>query len=157
MKKLILIFFISILSCKNQSDDKPINTNDKRVDTQVLNKQPLGSDNTQEKEKNNCIIDDNLYSNLDYISIGDSWFDENQNKQFFYRIIVSSMGEEAYLYKELFEIKEEGFIQFINRKKIDPMKLSLQYFSSIPDFKWEDYNIVILTIDNKNYELQLDD
>ena len=138
----ISLIFLVFLSCKKGGGT----INNKNESDEVL---------VKEVKNKNCVIDNNLYSSLDYVSWGDSWFDEKLNKEYVFRIIVSSVGEEVYLYRELFEIKEEGPVYFINRERINSKEIGLEYFNTIPNFKWISYNNVNLILEKKSYRLKL--
>lgn len=149
MNKNIIVFIFSLLSISCKEEVK------KRTDKQIFNQTTTNSIEVDIKEKEKCIIDNFLYSNLIDISWGVSWIDEKSNKEYIFRIIVSQVGEEEYLYREFFELKEDGPIHFVDRVKISPKQIGLEYFNTTPIFKWTSYNTVDLTIDDKSFKLEL--
>lgn len=147
MKKLTFIVALILFSCKEAKKDNLIELNSEQKSKSILK--------TNKLIIKDCVVDNNLYSSLDYISWGDTWVNKSLKKEYVYRIIVSSVGEEVYLYSELFEIKEDGPNQFINRLKVNSKGIGLEYFSSIPEFKWDSYSSINLSLNDKNYNLKL--
>lgn len=108
-----------------------------------------------ENRVNEPIISNNLYLSLDSISNGESWL-ENNDKQFFYRILLSSIEESKYVYVELIEILEEGSLQFIKRDEIVPEMFGFDYYSYSPEIiKWHSPSVIEMKINQMHYLFNL--
>ncbi|MBT7142942.1 MAG: hypothetical protein HN704_10460 [Bacteroidetes bacterium] len=93
-----------------------------------------------------------LYS----LSNGDYWRDETTNNSYFYRLLFSSVGEEAYIDVEKIEILEEGKLKLVSRIKLQPEIFNLEYFPLRPNLIiWKSPIEVVVKINMNHYLLDL--
>lgn len=101
------------------------------------------------------VIPNYLYLSLDHIFCGESWVN-NSNRQFFYRILFSSIEEAKYIHIELIEIPEDGPLRFIKRDKLLPDVFGFDYYSHYPKMiSWITPSIVEIEINQESFRLNI--
>lgn len=150
-RNAIVFFLIFIFTqCSNKS-----NYNDKisenKSKTSLV---PLGIDTLCVKDT--CIITQELYFSLNFITNGESWIEEASNNEHYYRILITSVEENYRLFVEKILICDDSKVELISRIQIAPQLFGLEFFSIEPIFvEWISPTKLRFKIENINYTFDL--
>lgn len=113
--------------------------------------------NVSETIDGNSLDSYSNYLYLNSISNGNSWYDDENKQDQFYRVLVSSIGEESYIDVELIQIGEEGNLRLISRNKVDYIAFGIEYYPlNTKIISWESPKVVKIKIGKDIYHLDFD-
>ncbi|MEZ4721109.1 MAG: hypothetical protein R2813_04445 [Flavobacteriales bacterium] len=146
MRVIVLLLTLSSLaSCaqESQPNHKPAKDEECIAKSKALEKELRSLEDKLETEAR-------FYLDIDEISSGSSWVDQEKDKQFFFRVVLRSVEESRYIHVELIEIMEEGNLQLTQREKVLPAAFNLEYFDSLPSLgKWvSDHEVEVVLGDD---------
>ena len=148
---VLVLFCMCFFNCSSKKEANTLNTTTALIDTVIIR-------DTIYLDKESSISDD-LYFSINSIYNGNYWEKEYDDEYwYFYKILLSSIGERKYIYVEKIQIIDDSKVKMIKRTKIPPSifgRDSDYYYHSPALIDWISPTIVKLLIEKKEYNLDI--
>jgi len=105
--------------------------------------------------KDSCIIPDYLYLSINRLYNGNSW-SNNDDDEFFYRILLSSIEELEYIYVEQIQIIGDSQCKLVKRIMVSPKVFGMDYFiNEIKFIEWISPTKILLSIGDIEFKFDI--